>query len=86
MNLRTSGSKISYRISYKKMFIGNFNVFQKMEICEWINNLRIKKMIVKKSVILKAREVNPSFGNKSISSKISWVYRFLKRKVILSEE
>jgi len=34
MNLRTSGCKNSYGISYQKIFIGNFNVFQEMEICK----------------------------------------------------
>ena len=72
MNLRTRARKNAFRISYQKIFIGNYNVFQEMEICKWINNLRRNKKIVNsKSVILKARELNPAFGNKSISSKVS---------------
>lgn len=51
-----------------------------MQICEWINNLRInKKTVSAKSVILKAYEIKKEFANKTMQSKVAWVYRFLKR-------
>ena len=50
-----------------------------MQICQLITNLRNnKKMFSAKSVILKASKLNQAFEKKSIHSKVSWVYRFLK--------
>jgi transposase len=80
MELRTSVRKNSFRLPYKKIFIGNFNYFEEMQLCEWINNLRNNKISVStKSLILKACELKESFANKNIESKVAWVYRFLKR-------
>ena len=80
MNLRICSSKNNYRVSYNKIFIGNFNLFEEMQICEWINNLRNnKKTVSAKSVILKACEIKKEFANKTMKSKVAWVYRFLKR-------
>ena len=80
MKLRISARKNSFRVPYKKIFIGNFNYFEEMQICEWINNLRKNKISVStKSVILKACEIKKIFANKSLETKVAWVYRFLKR-------
>lgn len=51
-----------------------------MKICKWINNLRNNKISVSaKSVILKTYEIKETSRNKSLKTKIAWVYRFLKR-------
>ena len=51
MNLRTRARKNVFRISYQKIFIGNCNVFQEMEISKWINNLRRNKKIVNENLL-----------------------------------
>ena len=80
MNLKISARKNAFRVSYKKTFIGNFHIFEEMQICNWINNLRNNKKTVSAiSVILKVSELKEAFANKSIKAKVSWVYRFLKR-------
>jgi predicted transcriptional regulator len=80
MNLKISARKNAFRVSSKKTLIDNFNIFEEMQICNWINNLRNnKKTVSAKSVILKASELKEVFANKSIKAKVSLVYRFLKR-------
>ena len=63
MKLRISALKNPFRESYKKKFIGNFNYFEEMQICEWINNLRKNKISVSaKSVILRVCEIKETFA------------------------
>ena len=73
-------NKIRYRLGKTTGIIKNFTDTEEEDIIKWLTERRNRNLPVStKSLIGYASSINTKFANKSISAKIKWAYRFIKR-------